>query len=140
MGRATAIVQCITALLLLRQPGASGGRNLPEANSSDIADLDAAVPRLTNATLQLHLEAVATPGRELIFTTTSAWTPEITEMLQHFMWHLQHVGRDRNLMVISQDAGTCRNLVVCGPSSYHHPVSPPVSAPLPDGLWPSVDG
>ena len=109
-------------LLLLSPPGDVHGRNEP-AKENLSASLDETVPRLTNATLQQHLNAVATSGRQLVFTTTSAWTPAITDMLKHFMWHLHHVRRDKNLMIISQDAGTCQKLVV-----RHCPPPPP---PLP---------
>jgi hypothetical protein len=70
------------------------------------------MPRLTNETLMTHLQGVATPDRELVFTTTSAWTPAILDMLKNFVFHMHAVGRDDNLMVISQDNGTCAALLV----------------------------
>lgn len=70
------------------------------------------MPRLTNETLLTHLQAVATPEKALVFTTTSAWTPTILDMLKNFVVHMHAVGRDGNLMVISQDNGTCATLLV----------------------------
>mmetsp|Transcript_1768 Transcript_1768/g.5121 ORF Transcript_1768/g.5121 Transcript_1768/m.5121 type:complete len:434 (+) Transcript_1768:363-1664(+) len=123
MLRCVAVVLGATLLLLLWAPGSVCGRK-DAADKAVPLDPDPSVPRLTNATLQLHLDAVATTGREVVFTTTSAWTPVITDMLKHFMWHLHHVGRDRNLMIISQDAGTCRNLVAMGMPCYLDDMSP----------------
>ena len=93
---------CFTAALLVV---CCQGRGLSAAK-----DLD--MPRLTNDTLLHHLQLVATPGRELVYTTTSAWTDPIVDMLKNFMYHMHAVGRAKNMMVISQDEGTCEKLLV----------------------------
>lgn len=101
-----AAVCCTTLALLVICCQGHTGRGL----SATPKGLD--MPMLSNATLLTHLHAVATPRRELVFTTTSAWTPAIVDMLKNFMYHMHAVGRDGNLMVISQDLGTCEKLLV----------------------------
>ena len=96
---------CFTVALLLVAAHGHTGRSLAAKEQLE-------VPRLTNVTLKHHLRAVATSKRELIYTTTSAWTPAITDMLKNFMYHMRAVGRDGNMMIISQDQGTCDNLLV----------------------------
>lgn len=97
---------CLTLALLAVSSDGAVGRSLLASNKG--VDM----PRLTNNTLLTHLQAVATPHNELVFTTTSAWTPAILDMLKNFVYHMHAVGRDGNLMVISQDNGTCAALLV----------------------------
>lgn len=71
--------------------------------------------RLDNATLEQHLRSIATPRREIIFASVSlpAGQPIHLKMVQNLMWHLHHVGRAANTMIISQHPSTCLRLVVC---------------------------
>lgn len=97
---------CLTfALLVVSTRGHSSRALMAKQRGPDM-------PRLTNETLMTHLQGVATPERELVFTTTSAWTPAILDMLKNFVFHMHAVGRDGNLMIISQDNGTCAALLV----------------------------
>lgn len=70
---------------------------------------------LNNATLEQHLHRVATPHREIIFACASlpAGFPLQAKMVHNFMWHVHHVGRAANVMIISQHPSTCLQLVVC---------------------------
>lgn len=109
---------CLTlALLAVSSDGVMGRSLLASSKGVDM-------PRLTNDTLLTHLQAVATPQNELVFTTTSAWTPAILDMLKNFVYHMHAVGRDNNLMVISQDNGTCTALLELNVPCYLDELSP----------------
>ena len=100
----------VAALTLLSSVGAAsaaclrGGPDLSNLGELDSrAAADGALLELTNATLAARLEAASSAQRYIIFTTTSAWQPELINMTLNWFGHIQRCGAaDRSMRVEDQ--------------------------------------
>ena len=75
-----------------------GGPDLANLNDDQLRAAEAgSLLELNNDTLAAHLEAASSAQRYIIFTTTSAWQPELLNMTRNWFAHLQRCVRRRGL-------------------------------------------
>ena len=66
--------------------------------------------RISNASWQAVVEAVASPSKEIIFTTFKGTNQEMLKMNANFFYYLLKAGVASNILLMSEDEDSCAAL------------------------------